>query len=76
VEVFVPVFPKQPATAKVSLHASDRAFEHFGDFSRPRVPEAGEDEFASVLMPGAVDEEGVDVRVEAQVGGGALQDGD
>jgi hypothetical protein len=41
-----------------------------------QVPEAGEDEFASVLMPGAVEEEGVDVRVEAQVGGGALQDGD
>jgi hypothetical protein len=39
-------------------------------------PRPGEDEFASVLMPGAVEEEGVDVRVEAQVGGGALQDGD
>lgn len=74
--VFVRALPKQPAAAKVPADAAERACEHLADFARPQVTEAGEHEFVTLLVPGAVEEDGVDVWVEAQVGGSALQDGD
>jgi hypothetical protein len=40
------------------------------------VTEAGEHEFVTLRVPGAVEKDGVDVWVESQVGGRALQDGD
>jgi hypothetical protein len=39
------------------------------------MPEADGDELVLLLVPGAVQENGVEVRIESQVGGGALQDG-
>jgi len=65
VEILVVVLSKQPAAAKVLLDSADRAFEHLGDFAGPQVPEAAEHEIVIPLVPGAVEKDGVDVRVEA-----------
>jgi hypothetical protein len=40
------------------------------------MPEPDEDELVLLLVPGPVQENGVDVRIQPQVGGGALQDAD
>jgi hypothetical protein len=64
--ILVPVLPKQTASAKVLPHAADRAFEHLADLAAPQVPEAAEGEIVTLLVPGAVEEDGVDVRVEPE----------
>jgi hypothetical protein len=72
----VRVLSKRAVAAKVPADAADRACEHLADFAGPQVAEAAEHEFVALPVPGAVEEDGVDVWVEAQVGRRALQDSD
>jgi hypothetical protein len=58
------------------LDSPDGVCEHGADFAGSEMPESNEDEFVLLLVPGAVQEHGVDVRIQPQVGGGVLQDGD
>jgi len=74
VVVFVP--RKHPATAEMPLDSPYGACEHGSDFAGSEMPESNEDELVLLLVPGAVQEHGVDVRIEPQVGRGALQNGD
>jgi len=60
----------------VLLDTPDRVLEHIADLARLEMPETPEDELVLLLVPGAVQKDGVDVRIEPQVGRGALQDGD
>jgi hypothetical protein len=64
VDFLVLVNSKHPAAAKVLLDTSDRVFEQLPDFARPEMPEAPQDEIVLLLVPGAVEEDGVDVSIE------------
>jgi hypothetical protein len=61
VDVVVFVHPEQAAPAKVFLDTLDRAIEHVANFARPEMPEPPEEEFPLLLVPGAVQEDGVEV---------------
>ena len=76
VEIVVLVPRKHPAAAQVPLDSPDGVLEHGAHFARAEMPEADEDELVLLLVPGAVQEHGVDVRIQPQVGGDALQDAD
>jgi len=66
---------KDPAAAEIPLDAPDDVFEHGSHFAGPEMPESSEGELVLLLVPGAVQEYGVDVWIQPQVGGDALQDG-
>ena len=74
VEVVVFVPRKHPAAAEMLLDTPDGVFEHGADFAGSETPEANEDELVLLLVPGAVQEDSVEVRTPPQVGRGALQD--
>jgi hypothetical protein len=48
--------------------------EDFADLARPQVTEPLPDQTSVVLVPGAVEKDGVAVRIQSQVGGCALPD--
>ena len=50
------------------LDTLERVLEHVADFARLEMPETLEDEIVFLLVPGAVQKDGVDVRIEPQVG--------
>ena len=64
----IPVDPEQAAPAKVPLDAADQALEHFPHLAGPHVPEPLPGELAAVLVPGPVQDDEVEVRVQSQIG--------
>jgi hypothetical protein len=57
--------PQQAAPAKVPLHAPDQTLEHLAHLAGPEVPEALPGELVALLVPGPVQDEEVEVRVQA-----------
>jgi len=68
--------PEQAASAKRLLDTPDREVEHVADFTGPEVPQPPKDEIPLLLVPGAVQENTVEVGIEPQVGRRSLQDRD
>jgi hypothetical protein len=68
------VDPEQAAPAKVSLDAPDGALEHGADLIRLQVPEPLPAQLAVLLVPGAIESDQVQVRVEPQIAGVPLHD--
>jgi len=64
----IPKGPEQAAPAKVPLDAADQALEHFPHLAGPHVPEPLPGELAAVLVPGPVQDDEVEVRVQSQIG--------
>jgi hypothetical protein len=50
------------------LDAPDGALGHDADFARPQLPEPLPVELAALLVPGAIESDQVQVRVEPQIG--------
>jgi hypothetical protein len=75
VEIVVLVPRKHPAAAEMPVDSPDGACEHGSDFPGSEMLESDEDELVLLLVPGAVQNDGVDVRVQPQLGGDARQDG-
>jgi hypothetical protein len=72
----VPVDPEQTAPAKVPLDAPDGAKEHGADLARLQVGEPLPAQLAALLLPGAIESDHVQVRVQPQIGRGPLHDRD
>jgi hypothetical protein len=63
----IPVDPEQAAPAKVPLDAPDQALEHLAHLTGPEVREPLPGELAAILVPGPVQDDEVEVRVQPQL---------
>jgi hypothetical protein len=60
--------PKQAAPAKVPLDAPDGTLEHIAHLAGPQMPEPLPAKLGALLVPGAIEQDHVQMRVEPQRG--------
>ncbi|HYU16822.1 MAG TPA: hypothetical protein VEL05_12140 [Candidatus Acidoferrum sp.] len=70
------VLGQEAAAAKLFLHAPDRTLQHLAHLAALQVAERLPDEIGALLVVGAIESDQVQMRVEAEIRRGALQDGD
>ncbi len=68
--------PEQAASTKVPLDPPEGALEHGADLARLQVGESLPAELAALLVPGAVESDQVQVRIEPEIGRRPLHDRD
>jgi hypothetical protein len=64
VEIVVLVPHEHPAVAQMPLDSPDGVLEHGADFAGSQMPEPDEEELVLLLVPGTVQEHGVDVWID------------
>jgi hypothetical protein len=67
---------EETSPTQLPLHAADHAGEHVADLARLQMAQAFPAKLASILVPGAVEDDGMEVRGQPEVGQGPLEDGD
>ena len=72
----IPPGPKEATAVKMPLDPPDRTLQYIAHLAGLQMPKAGKDKLAALLVPSAVQNDCMQMRVEAQIGGCPLYRGD